>query len=78
MLFSEMKGKEVIDKDGERVGLVEDLDVDSKGKVKSIVVSPAGILGKVANLKISVPFKLVSSIGDVVYVESTLEELKKA
>ncbi len=78
MLFSKFEGLEVIDKNGERVGLVKDVDFDSKGKIKFIIVIPAGILGKVVNLQIKVPFKLVTSIGDVVYVDATLDELKKA
>ncbi len=78
MLFSEMKGMEVIDKNGERIGLVEDIDFDPKGKIKFLITIPAGVLGKVVNLRVKVPFKLVSSIGDVIYVDATLEELKKA
>ncbi len=78
MLFSDIEGMEVIDKNGERVGIVKDLDFDNKGKIRFIVVIPAGILGKVVNLRIKVPYKLVTSIGDVIYVDTTVEELKKA
>ncbi len=78
MLFSEIIGKEIIDKNGERVGILDDIDFDQKGKIKSLVAKPAGILGRVVNLKVKIPFKLVSSIGDVIYVNATLEELKKA
>ncbi len=78
MLFSKLEGMEVIDKNGERVGLVKDIDFDTKGKIKFIITTPAGILGKVVNLEIKIPFKLVTSIGDVIYVDATLDELKKA
>ncbi|GEM_PF-4550997 len=77
MLFSEMEGVEIIDKNGDRIGLLSDIDFDEKGKVKFLIASPPGVLGKVINLRVKIPFKLVESMKDVIFVNTTLEELKK-
>ncbi len=77
MLFSELEGKEIIDKNGDRIGLLSDVEFDEKGKVKFIIASPPGVLGKVVNLRLKIPIKLVDSFKDVIFVNTTIDELRK-
>ncbi len=65
--YSDLRAKEVIHiTDGERLGFVSDLEIDSTGKITAINIAGAyralGILGKEPDK--SIPWEYIKKIGD--------------
>ena len=71
MKIDDIKGKEVIDGKGNKIGEVEDLDLDLKNqKIEGIVLREGGIAAKIksGDTKI-IPCKMIETIGDKVLLK---------
>jgi sporulation protein YlmC with PRC-barrel domain len=69
-ISDELIGKDVIDKSGDQVGLVKDVEWDFEANaVRSIILKEAGISAKIGlgNKKI-VPYEMIDVIGDKVLI----------
>lgn len=75
MFTEEVKGKEVIDKDGNAIGLVKDLMITRTGRVTHLVLTPAGLIEKVKGKEYLVEFQYVGAIEDVVILTETKEKI---
>lgn len=76
MLAKEVIGKEIIDREGNKIGVVEDIVFTAKGRVTHIIALPIGIL-RAIKPNINIQFEDVESIEDVVFLKKTKEELKE-
>ena len=75
MMFKDILGREVIGKNGNRVGIVDDFVFTEKGKVTHLVVLPTGIV-KALKPKLNIQFGDIDSIQDVVFLGVTEDEAK--
>ena len=71
MLFKEIEGREIIDKNGERVGFVKDLVFTSRGQVTHIIATPKGIIHKLAKGQLNIQMEDVEAIEDVIMLNKT-------
>ncbi|MCD6414092.1 MAG: PRC-barrel domain-containing protein [Candidatus Diapherotrites archaeon] len=77
MLFrKEIRGKEVIDRDGTTIGVVEDVDIGERGEVTRILVMPKGVMRILARKKDEIKMDDVASISEVIVLRRTLDEIK--
>ncbi|MCD6522725.1 MAG: PRC-barrel domain-containing protein [Candidatus Diapherotrites archaeon] len=75
MLAKDVIGKEIIDRDGNKIGVVDDIVFTGKGKVTHIIALPVGII-RALKPNIHIQFEDIESIEDVVFLKKTEEELK--
>ncbi len=75
MFTEEIKGKEVIDKDGNAIGIVKDLMITRIGRVTHLVLTPAGLIEKIKGKEYLIEFQYVGAIEDVVMLTETNEEI---
>jgi len=70
-IVDELKGKDVIDDSGDKIGEVKDVEWDPlTNKVDSIILREGGVSAKVGlGEKRIVPFNMVKTIGDKVLLE---------
>ncbi len=75
----DVRGRKVIDEEGEEVGEVEDLLVDDRDtKVRFLEVASGGFLG-LGETKFLLPVETISSVSeDTVYVNQTRQRIAKA
>ena len=77
MLFKrDLEGKEIIDKDGNTIGLIEDLDITEKGHVQRVVAIPTGIVNRITRKKMEIHIDDIETISKLVLLKKTEEELK--
>jgi sporulation protein YlmC with PRC-barrel domain len=75
-LFSDLKGKSVMSKDGEILGTCEDFIVEShSGKIDFMLIKPAETIEprlykQDAKGRIMLPFKTMRAVRDVIVVDS--------
>lgn len=71
MKIDEIKGKEVIDGDGNKVGEVEDIDIDLRNRrVEGVVLREGGLSAKLGlGDKRTVPCSMIDRIGDKVLLK---------
>lgn len=71
MKIDEIKGKEVIDGDGNKVGEVEDIDIDLRSRrVEGVVLREGGFSAKLGlGDKRTVPCSMIDRIGDKVLLK---------
>jgi sporulation protein YlmC with PRC-barrel domain len=75
MLFKEVEGKEIVDKNGQRVGFVEDIVFTTTGKVTHIIGTPKGIFGKMTIGQLNIQFEDVAAIDKVLMLNKSHEQL---
>jgi len=75
MLISELLKKEVIDKSGNSVGLVEDAVVSQDNKITHLIISHKGAL-KVIKSTMTVHIEDIQSISNVVVLNVLKDSLK--
>ena len=77
MLFrKELQGKEIIDRDGNTIGLVEDIDLTDKGRVTRIVAIPKGIVSKITRNKLHIGIDDIETVSHLVMLNKSEEELR--
>lgn len=76
MFFKELQGKEVIDSSGEKVGFIDDIVFNETGQVTHLIALPSGIINKMKGGTITIQFDDVSSIEDVVFLNTILKNEK--
>lgn len=71
MKIDDIKGKEVIDGEGNKIGEVDDLDLDlRKRMVSGLVLRDSGITGKIKpGHKRVIPCGMIDTIGDKVLLK---------
>ena len=74
----ELLGKEVIDESGDQVGLVKEVDWDTKNnRVTSIIITEGGLSAKIGlGEKKLVPYDNIEEIGDKVLIRGRLFPMK--
>ena len=75
MLFKEIDGMEIIDKNGERVGFVKDLVFTTTGRITHIIAMPKGVLGRIARGQLNIQFEDVAAIEDVIMLNKSEAQL---
>lgn len=80
MKIDDIKGKEVVDSEGNKIGEVEDIDLDLKSRrVEGLVLREGGISSKIGfGDKKTIPCDMVDKIGDKILLKGrglTQEEL---
>ena len=75
MLFRELVGREIIDRNGERLGFVRDLVFTSTGRVTHIIAMPRGIVSKLTIGQINVQFEDIAAIEDVIMLNKTENQI---
>lgn len=80
MKIDDIKGKEVIDGDGNKVGEVEDIDLDFRNRrIEGLILREGGLTGKLkSGDKRTIPCSMVDRIGDKILLkrkELTLHDL---
>jgi sporulation protein YlmC with PRC-barrel domain len=77
MRFREqLYGKEIIDKEGNTIGVVEDLELSKTGKVTHIIALPKGIVSKLTRKKMDIKFDDIQALSHVVVLGKSEEEVK--
>lgn len=77
MLFrKELQGKEIIDREGKTVGLIEDVDLTEKGRVTKIVALPKGIVNRITKRKLHIGIEDIEMVSHLVMLNKTEEELR--
>lgn len=77
MLFrKELQGKEIVDKEGKTIGLVDDLDLTEKGRVTRLIATPKGIVNRITRNSIHIGIDDISMVSNLVLLNKTEEELK--
>jgi uncharacterized protein YrrD len=70
-VLKQMKGRAVVTEDGERIGIVDDVLIDEKGRVVSYALRRVAVEGPIAKLK-RIPLDFTRSMGpDVIIVDSS-------
>ena len=74
-ISDELKGKEVVDAAGNKVGEINDAEWDPQtNKVESLIVTEGGASAKLGmGKKIEIPYSEIKTIGDKVLLNSTSE-----
>ena len=75
MLFKELDGMEIIDKNGERVGFVQDIVFTTTGRVTHLIGMPKGILSKMRMGQLNIQFEDIEAIDDVIMLNKTEAQL---
>lgn len=75
MLFKELEGKEIIDKNGERLGFVRDIVFTTTGKITHLIAMPKGIITKMTIGQLNIQFEDVEAIDDIVMLNKTKAQL---
>ena len=75
MLFKEIEGMEIIDKNGERVGFVHDIVFTTTGRITHLIGMPKGIISKMRMGQLNLQFEDVAAIEDVVMMNKTEAQL---
>ena len=60
MLFKEIEGMEIIDKNGERVGFVHDIVFTTTGRITHLIAMPKGIISKVTMGQLNLQFEMLT------------------
>jgi len=77
MLFKkELEGREIIDRDGTTIGVVEDLELSRTGKIERIVVLPKGLISRMKKERVEINFEDVQAFSNVVLLKKSKEELR--
>jgi sporulation protein YlmC with PRC-barrel domain len=77
MLFrKELQGKEIVDKEGKTVGLVDDLDLTERGRVTRLIATPKGIVNRITRNKLHIGIDDISMVSNLVLLNKTEDELK--
>lgn len=77
MLFKkELEGKEIIDKDGNTIGLVEDVDISEKGRIKKVVALPTGIVSRITRKRMDIHIDDIETVSKFVLLNKTEDEVK--
>ncbi len=82
--LTELTGKDVFTEDGERVGALQDITIDPlTGKVLTVLITDVDkeFLKKLSleeTRGLSVPFKVVRAIGDVVILKNSIYSARPA
>ncbi len=73
MNMDEIKGKEVIDSDGNKIGEVKDIDLDfGSRRIEGIVLREGGLSAKIGlGDKKTIPCEMIDRIGDKVLLKRT-------
>ena len=73
MNMDEIKGKEVIDGDGNKIGEVKDIDLDFRSRrIEGIVLREGGLSAKIGlGDKKTIPCEMIDRIGDKVLLKRT-------
>ncbi|MCD4739735.1 PRC-barrel domain-containing protein [archaeon] len=74
--MKELRGKEVIDREGNTIGLVEDLDISESGRVTRIIALPKGIVNKITRKRLNIGIEDVETVSHLIMLNKTEEELK--
>lgn len=74
--MKELRGKEIIDKNGNTVGLVEDIELTDKGRVTRVIAMPKGIVSKLTREKMHIQIEDIETISKLVMLNKTEEEIK--
>ena len=71
MKIDDIKGKEVVDNEGNRVGEVEDIDLDLKNqRIEGLVLRKGGLTAKIGlGDKRTIPCNMIDTIGDKVLLK---------
>ena len=75
MLFKEIDGMEIIDKNGERVGFVKDLVFTTTGRVTHIIAMPKGVLSRISMGQLNIQFEDVAAMEDVIMLNKSEAQL---
>ena len=75
MLFKELDGMEIIDKNGERVGFVQDIVFTTTGRITHVIAMPKGILSKMKLGQLNIQFEDIAAIEDVLMLNKSEAQL---
>ena len=75
MLFKELDGMEIIDKNGEKVGFVQDIVFTTTGKITHLIGMPKGILTKMKMGQLNIQFEDIAAIEDVIMLNKSEAQL---
>jgi len=75
MLFKEIDGMEIIDRNGERIGFVQDLVFTTTGRITHIIAMPKGIISRIAMGQLNIQFEDVAAIEDVIMLNKSEAQL---
>lgn len=71
MQIDEIKGKDVIDSDGNKIGEVKDVDLDLRNrKIEGLVLREGGLTAKIGlGDKRTIPCNMIDKIGDKILLK---------
>jgi len=72
----ELYGKEIIDKDGNTIGVVEDVELSKQGRVTHVIALPRGIVSRLTRQKLDIKFEDIQALSQVVILNKNEEELR--
>ncbi len=75
MLFKEIDGMEIIDKNGERVGFVQDIVFTTTGRITHIIAMPKGMISRIARGQLNIQFEDVAAMEDVIMLNKSEAQL---
>lgn len=75
MLFKELDGMEIIDKNGERIGFVQDIVFTTTGRITHLIAMPKGIISKMTMGQLNIQFEDIAAIEDVIMLNKTETQL---
>lgn len=75
MLFKkELLGKEIIDRDGNTLGVVEDVDINKKGQVKKFIIVPKGVIRILTRERKEIRMEDIANISEVIVLKKATDE----
>ncbi len=76
MKIDDIKGKEVIDGNGNKIGEVEDIDLDLKNQIiEGLVLREGGIAAKIKSGETrTIPCDMIETIGDKVLLRKQVDK----
>lgn len=75
MLFKDIEGKEILDKNGQRIGYVQDFVFTTAGRITHIIGAPKGFLLKVTVGQLNIQFEDIAAIDKLVVLNKSKEQL---
>ena len=75
MLFKEIDGMEIIDKNGERVGFVQDIVFTTTGRITHVIAMPKGIISRLSMGQLNIQFEDIAAIEDVIMLNKSEAQL---